>query len=260
VHIIECRNIISRLLSTDYNIGTLVLMSTQTTIDLVGGSVFSLAALVFGGLFFANTYMDSCPQNKVPGLRLKLLASAVVISYIQAFAYWASFGGYGSFTRPGDGLVVQWALILTWPFSWFYLAKALAAYLLHKDIYAKAAAHALALSGLAHYLGAYIDTTTPGIQTAAYVIGTMLTLSTVYIAVVLRRRRDTLATVALVVGVIGLALGFCLSYLLAEYFLNIVTGTGFSVWLLVANVVVYIVYIVFLLLTAKEPPKGARME
>lgn len=227
-------------------------MSTQQTIDLAGGAIFSLAGVVFGGLFLVNTFMASCPENKEPGVRLKILASAVVISYIQAFAYWASFGGYGSFTRPGDGLTIQWALILTWPFSWFYLAKALAAYLLHKPIYAKAAAHSLALSGLAHYLGAYIDTTTPGIQTAAYVIGTILTLSAVYIAVVLRRRRDTMATIALVVGVVGLVLGFCFSYLLAEYFLNVVTGTAFSIWLLLANVVVYIGYIVFLLLTAKD--------
>lgn len=228
-------------------------MSTQQTIDLVGGAAFSLAAVVFGGLFLVNTFMDPCPQMKEPGTRLKLLSAAIAISLIQAFAYWASFGGYGSVVRAGDGLTVQWALILTWPFSWFYLGKAIGSYLLHKWVYKKMAAYALALAGLAHYLGVYIDSTTPGIQIAAYVIGLVSTLGAVYIAVVLRRRRDTMAIIALVIGVLGVVVGFYLSYLLAEYFLNVVGGTGFSIWLLVANVVVYIVFVVFLLLTAKDP-------
>lgn len=228
-------------------------MSTQQTIDLVGGAVFSLAAVVFGGLFLVNTFMDSCPQMKEPGTRLKILSSAIAISLIQAFAYWAAFGGYGSIVRAGDGLTVQFGLILTWPFAWFYLAGALASYLLHKTVYKKMAAYSLALSGLGHYLGVYVDSTTPGIQAAAYVIPTIATLGAVYIAVVLRRRRDAMATIALVVGVLGLAVGFCLSFLLSEFFLNIVTGTGYSIWLLVANVVVYIAFIVFLLLTAKDP-------
>ena len=228
-------------------------LSTQQIIDVSGAGLFSVAALVFAGLSLVNTFMDPCPQKKTASVRIKLLSHAATIALIQAFAYWAAFGGYGAFTRPGDGVTIQWALILTWPFSWYYVGKALGTYLLHSYYWKHCAAKALMFAGLAHYLGAYIDTTTPLNQTVAFVLGLLSTLAAVYIAVVLRRRRDTNALITIVVAVLGVVAGFYLSYLLAEYFLGVVTGIGFSVWLLVANIVVYIAFMVWLLFTARDP-------
>jgi len=229
-------------------------LTTQQIIDAVGGGLFSVALVGFGGLALVNTFMDRCPQNKMASVRIKLLSHAATIALIQAFAYWAAFGGYGAFTRPGDGLVIQGGLLLAWPFSWFFVGKALGTYLWHNWFWKKVAARSLALAGLSHYLGAYIDTTTPGTQWAAYILGSVATLTAVYVAIVLRRRRDTNATITLVVGVIGLAVGFCLSFILSEAILNIVGGTGYSIWLLAAKFVVYIVYFAWLLLTGRDQP------
>lgn len=232
-------------------------LSTQQIIDVVGASTFSLSALVFGGFCLLNGFTNACQHRKMPGVCIKLLGFASIVSLIQAFAYWAAFGGYGSTLRAADNVTIQWAVILTWPFSWFYVGKALGTYLLHQYHWKSTAAYLLALAGLAHYLGAYIGTNTPGIQTAAYVLGLAATLGAVFVAFVYRRRRDTASTIALVVGVIGVVAGFYLSYLLAEYFLNIVTGTGFSIWLLIANIVVYIAYFAYLIFTARDPVKRA---
>jgi|SRR6056297_189159 len=226
--------------------------TTQQTIDAVGGLVFGLSAGLFGAISLLQTFMARCPEEKIPGVRLQILMHGAMISLIQSVAYWGMFGGYGTTVRPGDGLTVQWGLILAWPFSWYYLGRALATYLWHLPYWADSAAYALAWAGTIHFLGCFVDTTTPGVQAVFYLGGLLFTLSAVYVAVVLRKRRDIYSVIVLVVAVVGVVIGFYLSYLLAEYFLNNVNGTGFSVWLLLANIVVYIVFIALLVFTGRD--------
>lgn len=231
---------------------------SQPTIDLIGGGVFSAAALLFAGIFAVNAYSNACKWSKMASCNSKLLINASLSSLIVALAYWASFGGYGTAVRAGDGLTVQFGQILAWPFTFYLLGRSIGAYAHHSEYFSKVAALALSLAGVAHYLGVYIDTTTPGIQLAFYLTGLLSTLCAVFVAFVLRQRRDAAGVLAL--GVVAVVAGFYVSYLLAEYYLNILGGTSFSIYLLVANVVVYIVYYAVLLLTGCDTQKACRMD
>lgn len=218
------------------------------TIHLTGGVVFGATTLIFGAGAVFNMAMNGKGYRDACYVRGKLLTKAFLLSLIYAFAYFLAFGGYGLGGAPPQNQ----GLILTWPFAWYLVGKALATYLWHADYWRHYASTALALAGVAHYIGTFVTAATPGIQWVAWAAGLLATLSVVYVVLAFKRRCDTNSSIAIGIALVALVGGHYLAYLLGPAHLNQLNIGETAYWLLVADIVLYVGLAVFMVLTGLD--------
>ncbi len=215
-------------------------MSTQETIDIIGGVAHTLVGLVLTLWALAGIVMARKPYCQKPSPRLMIASTAGMANLIIAAMYWISYFQVFIFLRAADNVLINVAYLVGWIPALYLLGKAWGYYLLLQDYWVENGAWALLLAFTGFFLqGYYVGDNQSDLQLTFFVFSLAFVLGAIILAFFLRAYRTGLAPlIVLVVSALGLLFGHVLAYVLSPYYTGIISSVTAAWWFLAANVIV----------------------
>lgn len=214
-------------------------MSTQETIDIIGGVGHTIVGLVLSLWALAGIVMARKPYCQKPTPRLMIASTAGMANLVIAAMYWISYFQVFLFVRAADAVVVNVAYLVGWIPALYLLGKSWGYYLMMHDYWVENGAWALLLSFAGLFLqGYYVGDNQSNLQLTFFVFSLAFGLGAIIVAFFLRMFRSTISLIVLVIGALGLLFGHYLAYVLSPYYTAIISATSAAWWFLIANVVV----------------------
>ena len=215
-------------------------MSTQETIDIIGGVAHTIVGFVltiWALIGIVTARMGYC-QNPVP--RLMIASTAGMANMVIAAMYWISFFQVFLFLRAADNVVINVAYLVGWIPAVYLLGQSWGHYLMMHSYWVDNGATALLLSFFGLFLqGYYVGDNQSNLQLTFFVFSLAFALGAVVVAFFLRRYRSTTSLIVLGLGVLFLLFGHFLAFVLSPYYTAIISATSAAWWFLAANIVVF---------------------